>query len=178
MMTRRWRLIRLRWCVVVFLSCLTVPQTACYTRVGSPGKEISGSAVENVDFSISQGGTIVVRYDLLGKGDYTVSLLLLGLDGAGIRPLSLSGAVGPTKPGSDLVIVWDVLRDFPDGLVGNDYVFEISASQIGGGINKGVAMLGGLSVIAGTALLSSGTLVDQPRERGTIVIDIPDPDGQ
>ena len=90
-------------------------------------------AVENVRFSQQVDHRVVVTYDLLGdsKKRYNVILSLLNPTSRKKVPLSsknLSGAVGKkVKPGKDLQIVWDLKKDYPDGLEGERFRFIIDA---------------------------------------------------
>lgn len=132
-------------------------------------------AVRDVSFQV-QGQSIVVSYDLVGKGEYEVSLRLLTDAGTRVAaaPSHLSGDVGRgIPPGSGKKIVWDALRDV-DALEGSDYVFEVRAARTGR-ISKW-AWIGGLGVAAGAgvgAAVATGVLGE---EKGSIVIDVPDPE--
>ena len=128
--------------------------------------------VQNVRHRVV-GQKIHVSYDLVGEGDYTVALRLLEGTGEAFAafPRSVSGAVGKgVRPGKGKKIVWEVLKDVEE-LEGDDFVFEVRAVRPGG-TSKWV-WIGGAGVAAGVAaaLLGAGD------DTGTIVIDVPDPEG-
>ena len=131
--------------------------------------------VRNVRFVV-QGQKIQVDYDLEGNGTYTVALHLLGngvLDIA-VLPRSVSGDVGrEVSAGKGKKIVWDALKDV-ESLEGSDFVFEVRATRPGG-ISKWV-WIGGAGVAVGAgAVVSMGG--GDGEKKGTIVIDVPDPEG-
>ncbi|MBN1894363.1 hypothetical protein JW906_07695 [bacterium] len=78
------------------------------------------------------GGKIVIRYDLSGKPGkkYTVFVELSNDEGKTfrIKPHSVLGNVGKNVlPGTGKSIVWDMQRDYPQGLEGEGFVFAVSA---------------------------------------------------
>ena len=129
--------------------------------------------VRNVGFQV-QGQKIHVSYDLAGEGVYTVHLRLLGNGGRTMvtLPRSVSGDVGKgVRSGQGKKIVWDALKDVAS-LEGNDYVFEVKVVRPGG-INKW-ALISGAGIAAGGA--AGAVLLQGGEKKGTIVIDVPDPE--
>lgn len=116
-------------------------------------------AVENVRFTQHTDAKVTITYDLTGDPSqkYAVALSIFLPDSRQKVPIpqrSLSGAVGQSvRPGHNLEIVWDLLRDYPNGLEGDGYRFIIDAfipksSSKWPWILAGIAAAGG-----GTALL-------------------------
>ena len=143
--------------------------------LGAPSvSRAAEEGVQNVRFQV-QGQKVHVSYDLIGKGAYTVTLQSVREEGRpwvpGLR--SLSGDVGKgIQPGKKKEIVWDVLKDV-ERLEGDNFVFEVRAARPGG-TSKWV-WIGGAGVAAGAAgavVLGGGG----GEEKGTIVIDVPDPE--
>lgn len=140
-----------------------------------PDVEAVEEGVQNVNFRV-QGQKVHISYDLIGQGTYTVKLVLLRHWDRSFSkiPWTLSGDVGKEiRPGKGRSIVWDALKDV-GSLEGNDYVFEVRAARPGKS-NKwvwigGVAVAGG--AVAGAVLLGK----DGEEKKGTIVIDLPDPE--
>lgn len=87
--------------------------------------------VTNVRFE-DQGDTVVVMYDLDGRDDkrYEVSLSL-SYDGGKtftIQPEHVSGDVGRgVNPGMGKVVIWELEEDYPSGLIGDRFVFAVTA---------------------------------------------------
>lgn len=154
-----------RICLVLFATLLLV----------APGDiRAAGEGVRNVGFVV-QGQKIQVTYDLEGKGAYAVSLRLLEDGGKSVKVVSraVSGDVGQeVTPGKGKKIVWDALKD-AESLEGNGFIFEVRAVRPGG-ISKWV-WIGGAGIVAGTgAAVSMGGAGEE--KKGTIVIDVPDPE--
>ena len=87
--------------------------------------------VRNVTFTQSDE-RIIIRYDLEGKLDkkYKVNLSLSDDYGATFRiiPKALRGNVGKNiTPGDGKEIIWEMTRDYPNGLEGEGYVFAVDA---------------------------------------------------
>ncbi len=112
--------------------------------------------VSDVSFSM-QDSNVVVRYDLSGPKNrnykVTVALRRKGDPGFKFRPMDVSGDVGNGEfAGTDRHIVWRMYKEIPDGLYGNDYYFQVTATLLGGG--GGISWLyyvGGAVVVGGTA---------------------------
>lgn len=134
----------------------------------------AAEGVENVRFAV-EGDRVLVRYDLVGTGVYDVELWL-SRDGGEVfdeRPGAVAGHVGDgVEAGAGRQIRWDVLADWPAGLTGEAFVFEVRAWRrrdrrlvwAGAGLAAGAA---------GVAVLVAG---DKEPQRGRIVIDVADPE--
>jgi hypothetical protein len=120
-----------------------------------------GIGVTNVSFSI-RGSDIVVHYDLNGSTDklYNVELVLKRETQPYFKmlPKDISGDVGTGKfAGKHHEIVWHLFSDVPDGLDGNDYYFEVSATLLGAE-KEGTSWLYyvGAAVVGGAAAVFLG----------------------
>jgi hypothetical protein len=112
-----------------------------------------------------QGNNIVIYYDLVADPDeeYEVQLFLLRESDQNFKytPQFVSGDVGEGKfAGEEKKIVWDVNREFPDGLEGDDFYFEIKADEVGSSV---IYYVGAALVAAGgaVALLLGGGSDDE-----------------
>ena len=123
--------------------------------------------VENVRFNI-ESGKIAVYYDIKGEAGemYDVTLYLLNDDDPGFRyePELVSGDIGEVEYiGIDKKIIWDVQKEFPEGLEGESFYFEVIAKEAGGGIAwyyfVGAAVVGGTAalLLSGSSEPSNGT---------------------
>lgn len=126
-------------------------------------------AVTTVRFEV-RGELIYVYYDLAGdvQKAHRVSLYLRRESEPAFvyRPLNLTGEIGTIVfPGTGKRITWDFTKDFPEGLPGEDYYFEVEAEapEGGGGISPLVFIGGGIAVIGGiVAIVLSGGGSDSP----------------
>jgi len=118
--------------------------------------------VQNVRFDI-EGTRIVVRFDLQGPLDreYNVKMLLRreGNPSFVHVPRSVLGDLGEGKfAGLSRQITWDILKEFPDGLEGDDFYFVVDVELI-----KPTSKLiwwigGGAAVVGGAFLLLKDTI--------------------
>ena len=84
------------------------------------------------------GEQIVIRYNLNGKPGkkHTVAVELSDDNGKTfrIKPVSVEGDVGKdVRTGSGKSIIWNMQKDFPHGLEGEDFVFAVNARLQKGG---------------------------------------------
>jgi hypothetical protein len=113
-----------------------------------------GTAVRNVRYEVS-GELVRIFYDLLGPLDkvHRVALYLRRESDSTFvyRPVYLTGDVGSIVfPGDKHRITWDFLKDFPDGLKGDDYYFTVTAEmEQEPGINPLYWIGGGVAVVGG-----------------------------
>ncbi|TLY29940.1 MAG: hypothetical protein E6K56_07575 [Ignavibacteria bacterium] len=113
----------------------------------------------NVKFTSSEN-QIVIHYDLLGPSDakpeVTVRLKKESDRAFIYTPKNLTGDVGMgIPPGLGKAIQWDIAKEFPQGLAGSDYYFEVNLNggeQSGGG-SAALTWIG-----AGAAVLGAGIL--------------------
>lgn len=124
-------------------------------------------------------GKIVLHYDLLGPADkrLNIGIVLLSREDLAYSymPVAVSGDVGTVvTAGHDKQILWDISREFPQGLDTGKYFFRVDAEPVKGGINPWV-LAGGAAIIAGSVALilslkSSGST--------PVNLELPDPIGR
>ncbi len=105
--------------------------TAVNVIASNSGKPVR---VTNVRFEVEHG-EVLVTYDLFGQSDRTfrVSLELRKRGNPSYKyiPRAVRGDVGVGKfAGIDRRIVWSIDQEFPGGLPGSDYFFEVKAERI------------------------------------------------
>ncbi len=112
-------------------------------------------AVTDVSFSV-RDSNVVVYYNLSGPPNkaYKVVLTLRREGDSRFRfvPIDVSGDIGRGNfSGADRHIVWHMYSDIPDGLGGNDYYFQVTASLLEGGGISWLYYVGGVMVLGGAA---------------------------
>jgi len=121
-------------------------------------------AVRNVRYELT-GELVRVYYDLVGPLDkvHKVAIYLRreGDSTFAYRPVYLTGDVGSIVfPGEKRRITWDFLKDFPDGIQGDDFFFTVEAEMVRApGVNPLYWIGGGAAVVGGVlaiVLLSKG----------------------
>ena len=122
-----------------------------------------------------RGDTVIVRYELHGTPGkkYRVNLLLSdnGGDSFTIHPSTLWGDVGRhVTQGTDKVIYWNVKRDIPQGLHGDDFVFAVDAAIQK---NHGLPYYIGGAVLVGSVVAIVSTSGGKEPTTGSIVISVP-----
>ena len=129
--------------------------------------------VDNVRFQ-DQGETILIHYDLHGdiEKKFHVSVMLSYDYGQTfeIQPRTLSGDVGKKiAPGKDKEIVWHMTKDYASGLIGDGFVFAVTAKPF----KKGVSKLP--YYVLGTGIVGSIIYLVQKdrREENTLAISVP-----
>lgn len=122
--------------VILFtlLLALIVGQSGSLSNVLAYKDNTSNGKVENVRYSV-KNQRVIVNYDLIGvQGKhYTVQLILKKESDSSYQyiPNMLSGDVGRQQsPGNDKQIEWNISEEFPGGLFGKDYYFEVNAKEI------------------------------------------------
>jgi hypothetical protein len=111
-------------------------------------------AVKNVRFEVS-GNRILITYDLAAPADqiYMIKVMLKRRQNPSFEynPKAVAGDIGEGKySGAGRQISWDMLRDYPNGLEGDDYYFRIEATMVTQGTNL-LYYLGGGAVVVGAA---------------------------
>jgi hypothetical protein len=113
----------------------------------------------NVKFTASEN-QIVIHYDLLAPSDarleVSVRLRKESDKAFTYTPKNLTGDVGPgVMAGLGKTIGWDIAKEFPQGLAGSDYYFEVnlSGAEESGGGSAALTWIG-----AGAAVLGAGIL--------------------
>ncbi|MBF8295692.1 MAG: hypothetical protein HW389_2237 [Bacteroidetes bacterium] len=132
-------------CVVLVSLLLMEPLTPALAR---SGEDI---AVVNVRFQVS-GNKIVVSYDLTGPSDrdYSIKLILRRkqVPSYEYAPKALAGDYGVGKfGGSGRQITWEILREYPNGLEGDDFYFHIEATLSSSGSNLLYYLGGGAAAV-------------------------------
>jgi hypothetical protein len=107
--------------------------------------------VENIEW-IVQEGAILITYDIIGPlaESYDVEIVLLREKDKSFRfvPKAVIGDIGAVKSaGLKKQIRWQYKKDFPQGLQGDDFYFEVTVDQVGGSswflYVLGIAAVGG-----------------------------------
>jgi hypothetical protein len=109
--------------------------------------------IENVTASFT-GREVLIKYDLLGEPgrEYEISVILKRKSNNtfSYKPKILQGDYGKGKfAGKGRQILWDFSKEFENGLLGNDYYFEVNIENSKTEYSKilwigaGVAVLGG-----------------------------------
>ena len=91
-------------------------------------------AVRNVHYEVT-GELVRIYYDLVGTLDkvHRVGVFLRRESDSTFvyRPVYLTGDVGSIVfPGEKRRITWDFLKDFPEGVKGDDYYFTVEAEMV------------------------------------------------
>ena len=149
-----------------------------YAAAGYGRHPEEGARAENIR-SGYVNGNVVVRYDLLGPAGrgFRVGIVLLSkADPAySYHPVNVTGDVGSVQDtGRDKRIVWEVAREFPQGLDTAKYFFRIDAEAAKGRISTWV-LIGGAAVIAGCAAL---VILSGSGGTQQVVLELPDPVGR
>jgi hypothetical protein len=132
--------------------------------------------VENVRFD-DQGETIVIRYDLSGpaKRKYVVSLSLSYDYGKSFSyiPQKIAGDIGRSiRPGKGKEIIWRVNQDFPDGLIGDGFVFCVEAEVQKW--NKTPLYAIGAGILGGALLFTVKKVISEPEPTtGSVTVIVP-----
>jgi len=151
----QFRLILVSGLIISFF-LLTINITA-FARKGDPG----GINLTNIEWKI-EGDAVIITYDLNApkENDYSVQIVLLNDFNSSFRysPKTFSGDAGEGKfAGTGRKIVWHYKQDLPEGLKGEGYYFEATATEAGGGISWYYYVIGATAVGGGVgALLGSG----------------------
>lgn len=134
--------------------------------------------VKNVRFTQREDMKVEVTYDLIGKPGrkYTVKLSLTKSGSRAILPMSraaLSGDIGDGVVAGRLRrIVWNLPKDYPQGLEGEDFVFVVQVFEQGGGGSKTPWIIAGLVAAAGGGAVYLLLGKEKPPETGSIIIDV------
>lgn len=110
---------------------------------------------QNVRFEIS-GAKILIRYDLptVASETYIVKVTLRRTSNSTFAfvPTIVSGDVGEGKwSGKNKQITWEILREFPRGMEGDDFYFVVTADLVAGGSNTWLWLGGGAAAVVGGA---------------------------
>lgn len=133
--------------LMVLLFMQGVPLSSAFAREDNP--------VQNVRFEIS-GTKILILYDLQGPASegYIVKVTLRRTSNTTFAyiPKVVLGDIGEGKPGgNNKQIVWEILREFPQGLEGDDFYFVVTADVVSSGSNAWLWIGGGAALVGGAA---------------------------
>ena len=153
-----WILHKSRCLCYLLIVCLLVPSVSLAR--GLPDEQIKA---QNVRFQVA-GTKIIIRFDLEGPQDrdYTIKLTLKREQNQSFLHVlrATAGDIGEGRfAGKDRQITWDILKEFSEGLEGNDYYFVIEVELISRGMSPLWYVGGGLAIVGGVAafLLNKGT---------------------
>ncbi|MBK7259702.1 MAG: hypothetical protein IPI01_18270 [Ignavibacteriae bacterium] len=123
--------------------------------------EGSGTSIDNVRFEAT-ADLVKIYYDLNAPVDMVHDVRIALRRESDItftyRPLNITGDVGTIVfPGQKRRVVWEILKEFPDGLQGDDYYFVIEAEYVEPeGSSSWLWIGGGAAVVGGVVLLLVG----------------------
>lgn len=148
---------KVAWRIAVFLTAASLIVSAVVPAYASDGAA-SGGSVSDVRFSVT-GLRVVIEYDLQGDRDaeYSVAVELRNRIDPSFRysPKALTGDIGLGKyAGNNRRIVWDMSREFPQGLQGTGYYFVVKAEEIKTGHSTGILDWIGASAVAVAAVVT------------------------
>lgn len=129
----------------------------------------------NVRFVVAER-KVIINYDLIGEAgeEYQVSMFLKKESDSSrsYRPKLVSGAIGEGIPtGSGREIVWDLFKEIPNGLEGNDFYFVVTIEEEPGKFPwwTGAAVVGagliGLLVLSGGSDVKKESTLPSPPGR-------------
>jgi hypothetical protein len=150
-----WILHKSRRLCYLLIVCLLVPSVSFARSVTD--EQIR---TQNVRFQVV-GTKIIIRFDLEGPQDrdYTIKLTLKREQNQSFVhiPRAAAGDIGEGRfAGKDRQISWDILKEFSDGLEGNDYYFVIEVELISRGMSPLWYVGGGLAIVGGVAAFLLG----------------------
>ncbi len=139
---------------LIALSIVTVNVNPAY----SAESDQSPAVVTRVHFAVS-GLRVTVSYDLQGdpSATYNVSVILRSRSDPAFEyePKALSGDIGVGKyAGPDKEIVWDMGKEFPQGLHGSGYYFVVDARKVSSGHSTGILTWLGAGAVAVAAVIT------------------------
>lgn len=118
------------------------------------------TSIDNVRFEAT-ADLIKIYYDLNAPVDVVHDVRITLRRESDItftyRPLNITGDVGTIVfPGQRRRVVWEILKEFPDGLQGDDFYFVIEAEHVEPeGTTPWLWIGGGAAVVGGVVLLLS-----------------------
>ena len=131
--------------------------------------------VKNVRFE-DKGETVEIKYDLEGEADtkYLVSVMLSYDDGKTlpVNTRYLKGDIGKNiRPGTEKEIIWELKKDYPFGLMGDGFVFGVTAESQKWSIKKMSLYIAGTGIVGGIVYFATRT--SKQKEVNAITISIP-----
>ena len=137
------------WLIIpLIMWCINVPAFA--QQAAQPKPRVTLKAVE------VGSEYVTIKYELTAAAaewyDVRFNLLKQGEPSFKVPVRSASGDIGVVKSsGSTLEVQWDFIKDYPQGLAGEGYYFDIVVTKASGGSNLLYYLGGGLAVAAGVA---------------------------
>jgi len=112
----------------------------------------------NVRFT-SAGDRVLIHYDLTAPADaeleISVRLRKESDPSFSYIPKNLSGDFGPGRySGVNRTIEWGITKEFPSGLAGNDYFFEVTVRQMESGGFGSLPLIGAGAAVLGVGILA------------------------
>lgn len=147
----RWKVMR------VVLAMLLLAESMPLAMAFGEG---AATSIDNVRFEAS-ADLIKIYYDLNAPVDMVHDVRISLRRESDItftyRPLNITGDVGTIVfPGQKRRVVWEILKEFPDGLPGDDFYFVIEAEHVEPeGTSSWLWIGGGAAVVGGVVLLLS-----------------------
>jgi len=138
--------------------------------------------VQNVRFEVA-GTRVVVGYDLEGPAgrDYIVKVILRREANQSFLhiPKMINGDVGEGRfVGKSKQVTWDILKEFPQGLDGDDFYFVVDVEMIKPGSNLLYWIGGGAAVVGGAVFLFKDTIFPPKSSPATPEGGFPKPAGR
>jgi hypothetical protein len=145
------RMKMMRVVLAALLLAETVPLSFAFADGGEP------TSIENVRFEATTD-LVKIYYDLNAPvdkvHDVRITLRREGDITFTYRPLNITGDVGTIVfPGQKRRIVWEILKEFPDGLPGNDFYFVVEAEYVEPEGNTPWLLIGGGAALVGGVVL-------------------------
>ncbi len=112
------------------------------------------TSVKNVYHESTADRRVRIHYSLFApshlKFRVSAALLKKGDESFQYIPKNVSGDIGDTvAAGENKAIVWDILKEFPEGLEGEDFQFLVKAEAISPGTSPWYFIGGGAAVVGG-----------------------------
>ncbi len=148
---------RIVWRIAVFLTAVSMIVTSVIPAYAF-GDAASGGKVTDVRFSVS-GLRVIIEYDLQGdpNAEYSVAVELRNRADPSFRysPKALRGDIGLGKyAGNNRKIVWNMSREFPQGLQGTGYYFVVSVDEVKPASSTGILAWIGAGAVAVAAVVT------------------------
>jgi len=148
-MFMQWILDHMRFLSAVLIGALLLEMAPAGIAYGAGKVRVQNVRMERA------GHRLVIFYDLIGDMDekYSVTITLKREEMVLFKytPKNLSGDCGEdVTSGTDKKVVWDYQREFPQGLIGEDYFVVVEAEVESSGVSAFV-WIGGGAALAGAA---------------------------
>jgi hypothetical protein len=148
-----WILHKTRSLCYLLIVCLLAP--AVSVARGLTDEQIKA---RNIRYQV-EGTMVIVRFDLDGPQDREYAIKLKREQNQSFLhvPRATTGDIGEGRfAGKDRQINWDIFKEFPEGLDGNDYYFVVEVELLSRGMSPLWYVGGGLAILGGAAALLLG----------------------